>query len=136
MLEIIPLPYQPKIFFKKAVSLLELYSARPPELFGLTYIQFYEEYMVVRENLATTRVATFWNISMRGNIFMVYRKTIGESVAIIYMLYPNKSKVYYLRLILLSTSPTSFTDAKTVSGVLQSTYHEAAIHLGLLSAEN
>ena len=48
------------------------------------------------------------------------------------ILYPSSGDVFYLKLLLLHTSPRSFEEAGTVDGTVYTTFREAAQALGLL----
>jgi len=63
--------------------------------------------------------------------YMHVRKS--DALGRVYEVLPNNAECYYLRLLLHAVrGPTSFTDLKTINGVLCETYREAFQGLGLL----
>lgn len=120
----------------RAISPLELYFSRPRDLVDCTYVNFYENYIVKRGEVRPNSAVNYWTINTRGVNFTVYRRTRGEVVARMYMMYPNRGEIYYLRLILLSCKPISFADAKTVGSDVCVSYQAAAMLQGLLDVEN
>lgn len=52
------------------------------------------------------------------------------------MVYVTAGEIWYLRLILLETSPRSYEDARTYRGVTYQTFQEAALAKGLVTESN
>ena len=95
---------------ERAVSPLEIYFSRPTDLLDYTYVRFHENFIVRRGDSRPQGAEEFWTISVRENVFTVHKRIRGEVVARIFMMYPSRGEIYYLRLILLTLKPKSFLD--------------------------
>ena len=115
------------------VSELDRYLSRPLDtLFDdIQYCQYHEQFIVSRS--APSHTTTVWQDTVPAPQTMkVYRRQRGEKICRMHMLYLNTGEVFYLRLLLLHTSPRSFED---VDGTVYDNYQLACHALGLLTNE-
>ncbi len=110
------------------VSELQRYLCRPedPVFDQLQYCEYYEQYVV---GAGRPRC---WTDVVPGKPHFVHPRLKRQLIARINILYPNSGDVFYLKLLLLHSSPWSFEQARTVDGTVYDTYHNAAQALGLL----
>ena len=85
---------------------------------------------------APFNTTTVWQDTILApHTMKVYRRQRGDKICRINMLYPNTAEVFYLRFLLLYSSPRSFEDARTVDGTVYDNYQMAFHALGLITNE-
>ena len=114
------------------VSMLDRYLSRPEDTTfdNIKYCEYYEQYMV-SNTIPRTDTAT-WRDKVLGHEMNVYRRLRGEMICRMNMLYPSSGEVFYLKLLLLHTTPRSFLLARTVDGTVHESFQAATRALGLL----
>ena len=115
-----------------AVSKPDGYLCRPVHstFDQLTYCQYYEEVIV---GAGQPRTAPHhWTDQVPDRPHYVHRRQRGQTICRMNILYPSSGDMFYLKLLLLHTSPQSFEEARTVDGTVYTTCREAAQALGLL----
>jgi PIF1-like helicase len=70
-----------------------------------------------------------------GDIYL-YKRSKKGTIARLEMVYITAGSIWYLRLLLVHSSPRSFEDARTVDGTKYPTFQEAALRRGLISDQN
>ncbi|XP_028175843.1 uncharacterized protein LOC114364057 [Ostrinia furnacalis] len=133
---------QQSIFFKpgteadaarRAHSDLITYFKRPlgEQFDNLTYLDFYERY-IVHSRRPTTRNVEIFELS--NNKFLTRRQR-GELVSRLFWVAPNRGELFYLRLLLASQPCRSYDDLYKLGGPLCKTFQEAAKALGIADDE-
>ena len=117
------------------VSDLDRYLHRPQDTIfdEVTYCEYFEQYMVSDSTPRTC--SRSWRDQVPGHEMYVYRRLRGEKICRMNILYPSCGEVFYLKLLLLHTTPKSFVTARTVDGTVHETFQAAAQALGLLEDE-
>ncbi len=120
---------------QNSVSKLDLYLYRPrdPELDNLTYLDFYEQYVVTTERPKNEKRKVFELHSGRHWC----AKRVGEdAVARIHWISPTQNELFYLRMLLNRYPANSFADLRKFNGTVYETFQESAQARGLLADEN
>jgi hypothetical protein len=63
-------------------------------------------------------------------------RQIGVKVTRLQTISPTAGEVFYLRCLLAHHAACSFVEVRTIDGIVHSTFHQAALHLGLFTNEN
>ncbi|XP_046405004.1 uncharacterized protein LOC124170300 [Ischnura elegans] len=116
---------------QRSKSNLWLYFNRPntPELTPLTYLEFYEQFIVeTTENRGNEPFAD-------GRHFLKKRQR-GNCVARLRWLSPTLGELFFLRMLLVKFPGRSYEDLRTVDGVIHATFQEAAMARGLLDEQS
>ena len=118
------------------VSDLDRYLHRPQDTIfdEVTYCEYFEQYMVSDSTPRTC--SRSWRDQVPGHEMYVYRRLRGEKICRMNILYPSCGEVFYLKHLLLHTTPKSFVTARTVDGTVHETFQAAARALGLLEDTN
>ena len=111
------------------VSKLELYFHRDNNFATVKYAEYWESLVMTPQ---PTKSKDQFEIGIRGKTFYFHPRARGEMICRLTVMYPSAGEVFFLRMILLNTSPRNFVDARTVNGQLHPTYQEACRALGLL----
>ena len=101
-----------------------------PTFDQLTYCQYYEDVVVGAGQPRTA--PQHWTDQVPDRPHYVHRRQRGQTIWRMNILYPSSGDVFYLKLLLLHTSPRSFEEARTIDGTVYTTFREAAQALGLL----
>lgn len=114
----------------KSVSKLNLYMERPQteEFLNLTYCEFFESYILDTKPKKES-------IAKIDKYYLTERKR-GQVIARIYWVSPLLGELYYLRILLQRIPCFSYENLRTVEGVVNPTFQEAARSIGLLNDEN
>ena len=117
---------------QSTVSMLDRYLSRPEDItfHHIKYCEYYEQYMV--SNTIPRTTTTIWRDQVHSHQMYVYRRLRGEKICRMNMLYPSSGEVFYLKLLLLHTTPRSVILARTVDGTVHESFQAAARALGLL----
>ena len=106
----------------QGVSALEKYLFRPADFKEMSYVEFHEK---VLESLPKGPVKSGDSIYFVGRTEVrIHRRKTRSMICRMNILQPSLGEVYYLRLLLQHTNPTSFADARTVDGQVYDTFHE------------
>ena len=95
-----------------------------------THCDYYEQYMV--SNTLPRMATTAWRDQVADHWMYMYQRLRREKICWMKMLYPSSGEVFYLKLLLLYTTPRSFILARTVDGTVHESFQTAARALGLL----
>ena len=90
--------------------------------------EYYEQYMV--SNTLPQAATTAWRDQVPDHQMYVYQKLREEKICQMNILYPSSGEVFYLKLLLLHTTPRSFLLARTVDGTVHESFQAAARALG------
>ena len=115
------------------VSKLELYFYRNNDFANAKYGEYWERVIMTPQS---GNVKDEFQVTVRGKTFYFHPRVRGEMICRLTVMYPSAGEVFFLRMILLHTSPRNFIDARTVNGQLYPTYQEACRALGLLDQQN
>ena len=94
------------------------------------YCEYYEQFMV--SNTLPRGAVENWRDQVPDHQMYVYRRLRGEKICRMNMLYPSVGEKFYLKLLLLHTTPRSFLLARTVDGTVHESFQAATRALGLL----
>ena len=118
----------------RAVSPLDKYLCRPADFRDMSYVDFHEK---VVEPAPRARPGPDDYVYLVKNAeIRIRRRKLRSMICRMNIVQPSMGEVYYLRLLLLHTCPTSFDDSRTVDGQLYDTFHEACVQRNLLEEEN
>ena len=117
---------------QSTVLMLDRYLSRPEDntFNDIKYCEYYEQYMV--SNTIPRTTTTVWRDQVRDHQMYVYRRLRGKKICRMNMLYPSSGEVFYLKLLLLHTTPRSFLLARTIDGTVHESFQAAARALGLV----
>ena len=112
--------------------MLDRYLSRPEDaIFDIIkYCEYYEQYMVA--NTLPWTATMVWRDQIPGHQMYVYQRLRGEKNCRMSMLYPSSGEVFYMKLLLLHTIPSSFLLARTVDGTVHESFQAPTRALGLL----
>ena len=118
------------------MSMLDRYLSRPEDTTfdSIKYCEYYEQYMV--SNTIPRRATATCRDQVPGHEMYVYRRLRGEKICRMNILYPSSGEVFYVKLLLLHTTPRSFLLARTVDGTVHDSFQAATWALGLLDNIN
>ena len=114
------------------VSILDRYLSRPEDTIfeNIKYCEYYEQYMVSNTLPRTAMVA--WRDQVLDHRMYVYQRLRGEKICRMNMLYPSNGEVFYLKPLLLHTTPRSILLARTMDGTVHKSF-QVFPSLGLLN---
>ena len=75
---------------------------------------------------SSSDLVNYWTDQIPDRPHYVHRRQRGQTICRMNILYPSSGDVFYLKLLLLHTSPRSFEEARTVDGTVYTTCREAA----------
>lgn len=131
--------FQNKNKNKETLSQLERYFYRPntEEIKAMTYIEYNEKCIFYPEKQCQGKTGFFFETRVGGSpVRGVKLRARGCKLARITTYFPAAGELFYLRLLLLHKSASSFDELKTVNGIILDTFQEAALELGLVTNEN
>ncbi len=138
------LPDQESIVFEEGneeaalennVSKLTLYFNRPvcPELDGLTYLDFYEQFSVTSSHPKNKHRQVY---ELHTGRHFCARRMNEEAVARMHWISPTNSELFYLRMLLAKIPAHGYRDILTYDGQQYGTFQEVAKARGLLTDDN
>lgn len=121
-------------------STLVRYFLRPDALRSLQYIDFYERYTHHKIDQSHLNNGEYVEKRQSGvpqmRIVPRARTDTNAPVARIQTVRPGMGEVFYIRALLCHRAATSWTDLKTVDGIIHGSYADAAKALGLFRDNN
>jgi len=122
---------------KKTCDLL-IYFNRPEELYDLKYTELFSKYVVElnRPTRFNEQNSGFYRIyinAINKYVYLSQRVHVIKAIIRLEMVYITAGEIWYLRLILLKSSPISYVDALTHNGIRYLTYQNAAIAKGFVT---
>jgi PIF1-like helicase len=129
-----------KTSLSNSTSLLIRYFNRPSlgEFDNLTYAEYFEKYVLYKwsqdDPLASGQVLE--NVIPNCVRHRVSRRQVGVKVSRLQTVPVTAGEAFYLRCLLTRRPARSFRDIRTIDDVLYSTFHDAAIAIGLFSTDN
>jgi len=117
---------------------LLIYFNRPEELYDLKYTELFAKYVVelnrpTRFNEQNSRYYRIYINALNKCVYLSQRMHAIKSIIRLEMIYITAGEIWYLRLILLKSSPISYVDALTHNGIRYSSYQNAAIAKGFVT---
>ena len=123
-----------------SASLLTRYLHQPlhPTFHSLTYSQYFSSYVLYPHDTNTPLQPNEYleQPIPHTRLNKVCRRIIGIKICRLQTLSPTLGEVFYLRCLLQRKAGYSFEDFRTIHNTLFTTYHKAAIELGLFSNQN
>lgn len=121
-------------------SLLIRYFNRPADVAfsTLKYCEYFELYVLYkwREGDGLEHNEFLEHVIRGCTRNKVSRRQATTKVSRLRMISPTAGELFYVRCLLTRQAARSFTELRTVDGVIHSSFHEAALALGLFSDEN
>ena len=121
-------------------SLLIRYFNRPPHatFSSLKYCEYFELYVLYKwQDGDSVQDNEFLENTIHGcTRNKVSRRQATTKVSRLRMISPTAGKLFYIRCLLTRQAARSFPQLRTVDSVVYSSFHEAALALGLFSDEN
>jgi hypothetical protein len=121
---------------QSSMSLLLRYFRRPESLAALKYIDYFEQYSLIKDDGTPLNHKEFCESPVPQYPSLRIRPRTKELVTRIETVRPGLGELFYLRALLLSRPAMSFEHLRTIDGHIHPTFSEAAQALGLFQNQN
>jgi hypothetical protein len=121
---------------QSSMSLLLRYFRRPEALAELKYVEYFEQYSLIKDDNTPLQSGEYQETSDIKHPSMRIRSRKKDLVARIETVRPGTGELFYLRALLICKSAISFEHLRTIDDHIYPTFSEAARALGLFQNQN